>query len=322
MRVAITGGTGFIGRHLARRLAGEGHEVVLIARGLDDRDPTIRSLQGAIYAPVGTSATNELSRVFAGCSAVAHCAGINREIGSQSYDSVHIEGTRNVVRAVKEAGVTKVVLLSFLRARPACRSGYHESKWAAEEIVRTSGLDYTVLKAGVIYGRGDHMLDHLSHAMHTFPVFALVGFRDKPVRPVAVEDVVCVIRAALIDGALSKQTVAVLGPEEMALSEAVRRVADVLRRRPAYVRCPVWVHYALGWVFERMMKAPLVSIAQARILSEGIVEPCGCPDELPEFLRPRLPFSVEQITKGLPPPGRFGLKDLLCSSRTAQDRYR
>lgn len=316
MRVAVTGGTGFIGRHLARRLAGEGHEVVLIARGLDDRDPTIRSVQGAIYAPVGTSDTNELSRVFAGCGAVAHCAGINREIGSQSYDSVHIEGTRNVVRAAKEAGVTKVVFLSFLRARPACSSGYHESKWAAEEIVRTSGLDYTVLKAGVIYGKGDHMLDHLSHAMHTFPVFALVGFRDKPVRPVAVEDVVRVIRAALIDGALSKQTVAVLGPEEMALSEAVRRVADVLRRRPAYVRCPVWVHYVLGCVFERAMRVPLVSIAQARILSEGIVEPCGCPDELPEYLQPRLPFSAEQIRRGLPPPGRFGLKDLRwCEQR-------
>ena len=51
------------------------------------------------------------------------------------------------------------------------------------------GLTYTILKAGVIYGRGDHMLDHLSHAFHTFPVFGLVGLRDRPVRPVAVDDV-------------------------------------------------------------------------------------------------------------------------------------
>lgn len=105
-----------------------------------------------------------------------------------------------MIEAARIAGVAKVALLSFLRARANCGSGYHEAKWAAEEIVRGSGLDYTILKAGVIYGRGDHMLDHLSHALFTFPVFATVGLRDRPVRPLAVEDLVKVLEAALIDG--------------------------------------------------------------------------------------------------------------------------
>ncbi len=97
------------------------------------------------------------------------------------YQNVHIAGTRNVVAAAQSAGVGKFVLISFLRARPNCGSPYHESKWAAEEMVRRSGLDYTILKCGVIYGRGDHMLDHLSHAFYTFPVFALVDFSRFPV---------------------------------------------------------------------------------------------------------------------------------------------
>ena len=58
----------------------------------------------------------------------------------------------------------KIIYLSFLRARPACGSRYHESKWAAEELVRGSGIDHTILKSGVIYGRGDHLLDHVSRA--------------------------------------------------------------------------------------------------------------------------------------------------------------
>src|SRR5690242_9322763 len=107
--------------------------------------------------------------------------------------------------------------MSFLRARPDCGSPYHESKWAAEQIVRHSGLDYTVLKCGVIYGRGDHMLDHLSHAFHTFPLFAFVGFRDKPIRPTAVEDVARIIVAAAVDGQLARQTVPVFGPETLTL---------------------------------------------------------------------------------------------------------
>jgi NADH dehydrogenase len=79
------------------------------------------------------------------------------------------------MRAAERAGVQRLALLSFLRARPDCGSAYHESKWAAEQIVRASGLDWTVLKPGMIYGRGDHMLDHLSRALHTFPVFVRLG---------------------------------------------------------------------------------------------------------------------------------------------------
>src|SRR5262245_13479971 len=152
MRIAITGGTGFVGRHLARELVNEGHEVVLIARGLDRRDDAIRHLTASQLVAVGVEDETGLRKAFAQCDAVSHCAGINREMGRQTYKRVHIEGTRNVVNAAQYAGVKKIVLLSFLRARPGCGSAYHESKWAAEEIVRTSGMDYTILKVGVIYG--------------------------------------------------------------------------------------------------------------------------------------------------------------------------
>jgi len=64
-------------------------------------------------------------------------------------------GTAAVIGAAKRAGVRKIVLLSFLRARPSCGSAYHESKWAAEQMLRASGLDFTILKAGMIYGRRD-----------------------------------------------------------------------------------------------------------------------------------------------------------------------
>ena len=126
-----------------------------------------------------------LAEAFAGCDAVAHCAGINREIGTQTYQKVHVDATRNVVNAAQNAGVKKIMLMSFLRARPNCGSAYHESKWAAEEIVQRSNLDYTIIRAGMVYGRGDHMLDHLSHALYTFPFFAMVGFKEKSIRPLA-----------------------------------------------------------------------------------------------------------------------------------------
>jgi len=310
MRIAITGGTGFVGGHLARALCAEGQEAVLIARGQDRRDPQIFTLPGACFFPADLSDAGELTRAFAACGAVAHCAGINRELGQQSYRRVHVEGTQNVVEAARRAGVGKVVLLSFLRARPHCGSAYHESKWAAEEIVRNAGLDYTVVKAGVIYGRGDHMLDHLSHALHSFPVFALVGLRDKPLRPLAVADLVRILKAALLGDRLSRQTVAVTGPEEMPFREAVRRVGHAVGKSPLVVPMPLVVGRLLAWCAEAVMTIPMVSLAQLRILSEGIVTPLPPCNGVPEDLRPREFFTEEQIRKGLPPAGAFGLRDL------------
>jgi nucleoside-diphosphate-sugar epimerase len=309
VKIAITGGTGFAGSHLARSLVAGGHKVVLLARGADRRDETIFALQGArvVLGSVADRAT--LDEAFAGCDAVAHLAGINRELGSQTYQRVHVQGTRNVVEAMLAAGVSRIAMLSFLRARPGCGSPYHESKWAAEEVIRASALDYTILKSGMVYGRGDHMLDHLSRGLQTFPVFPLVGMREQPIRPVAVEDAIRILQAALVDGRLSRKTVAVLGSEEMRLSDAVRRVGQVVGRRPIYLRLPVWMHYGLAQLFERTMKIPLVARAQVRILAEGVVEPGPLAEPLPDDLLPSTRFTAEQIRRGIPEAGGFGLRD-------------
>jgi uncharacterized protein YbjT (DUF2867 family) len=302
MNVAITGSAGFVGGHLARRLAEEGHEVVPISRrtGVDISDA--RALRDA----------------FSGCDAVAHCAGINREIGAQTYQAVHVEGTQRVVDAARLAGVQRITFMSFLRARPSCRSPYHESKWAAEEIVRASGLEYTIVKAGMTYGRGDHMLDHLSHALHTIPVFATVGMTELPIRPLAVDDLVGVLRASIVDRRLSRQTVAVVGAEELRLSDAVRRVAGVLGTRVVVVPSPIALQYVLAQLFEWTMTIPLVAKAQVRILSEGVVEAATPCDPLPADLVPRQRFTDDAIRAGLPAAGRFGLRDLrYCHSRKA-----
>lgn len=257
-----------------------------------------------------------LIRAFQGCDAVAHCAGINREIGTQTYQAIHVDATQNVADAAKAAGVRRIALLSFLRARPDCGSGYHESKFAAEEIIRRSGLDFTILKAGVTYGKGDHLLDHVSHALHTFPIFLKVGMREKPCAPLAVEDLTRILVASLVEGRLTNQTVAVVGPETMVLSEAVRRIARVTGKRPIFLPSPICLHYAMAAIFERTMAVPLESFAQVRILSESLVEPAGfVSSQLPEDLIPRVAFTDDQIRKGLPAQGGFGLSHCLRRSQ-------
>jgi uncharacterized protein YbjT (DUF2867 family) len=312
MKIAITGGTGFVGSHLASRLVAEGHEVVILSRSADWRNHVLHAKPGVTRVSAGVCEIDALTIAFAGCDAVAHCAGINREIGSQTFQNVHVGGTRNVVDAAKRADVKRIALMSFLRARPDCGSPYHESKWAAEETVRKSGLDYTIVKAGMVYGRGDHMLDHLSHAFFTLPLLATVGFKEKAIRPLAIEDLVHVLRAALVDGRLANKAIALTGAEELNLSEAARRVAQVVGRRAWIFPAPIWFHRALAVVCEWTMKVPLVAKAQVQILIEGVVEPATACDALPPDLAPTRRFTPEQIRGGLPKPGPFGLHDLRC----------
>jgi uncharacterized protein YbjT (DUF2867 family) len=296
-RLAIAGGSGFVGRHVAERLRAGGDDVVVLSRrtGLDLSRPDVAALTTALD----------------GCDALVHCAGINREIGSQTYDAVHIEGTRALIEAARAAHVGHISILSFLRARPDGPTAYHRSKWAAEELVRSSGIPYTVLKAGVIHGRGDHMLDHLSHALHTFPVFGLVGMREQPVRPVAVHDVARIlVAAARGDRRLRDVTLAVLGPDALPLGTAVRRVASAIGREPHYVRLPISAHLALARVCEATMRVPLISIAQVHILAEGVTEVAPFGDEPPADLRPTTPFDLDSIRAGLPVAGGFGCRDL------------
>lgn len=291
MRIAITGGTGFVGRHLAARL--DPADTVVISRRTGIRIDDVDALAAA----------------FAGCDVVVHAAGINREIGEQTFQRVHVEGTRAVVDAAQRAGVARIVMVSFLRARPNCGSGYHETKWAAEELIRESGIDHTILKASMMYGPGDHMVDHVSRAVKTWPVFATVGFRERAVRPIPIDDFVEVMLAA-IQGRIPDSTVAVMGAEELPLGDAVRRIARVVGRTPLFIPVPVWTIRMLAQLTEWTMTVPLVAKAQARMLAEGVSEPAPWAPEPPFDIRPSHPFSDESIRAALPAEGRFGWGDV------------
>ncbi|HSK88819.1 MAG TPA: hypothetical protein VK880_10700, partial [Anaerolineales bacterium] len=191
-------------------------------------------------------------------------------------------------------------LVSYLHARPNVRSAYHTSKWEGEEIVRQSGLNYTILKAGLVYGEGDHLLNNLGNLLRKLPVFATVGLREKTVRLIAVEDLVAVILATLTDDRLARRTVAVLGPEEFPFSTAARRIANVMGKPSLIVLpFPVFAQRLLAWASGFMPK-PLISASQVQMLADGISVPLPDSQPLPEDLAPKTRFTEEQIRKGLP----------------------
>jgi len=299
MKIAITGGTGFIGRHLARDLISRGYEVVIVSRGKYTRNT--QPIEGARFVSLDINDTAKLTEAFRGCNAVAHCAGTSTETADQTYQRLHVDGARSAVTAAENAGVKKFVLVSYLSIRPNVNSNYHSTKWQGEEIVRASKLNYTILKAGLVYGQGDHLINNLSNLFKKMPIFATVGMREKNVRLLAVDDLVDVIRLCLLEeNRFSRQSVAVTGPEEFPFSQAARRIAKAMGKSILVLPFPVLFQRILAWFSEGFMPKPLVTKSQVQMLADGISQPTPESIPLPEDLQPKTRFTDEQIRIGLP----------------------
>lgn len=196
--VAITGATGFIGRHVARRLAQAGWSLRLLARRPEAAEAL--GLPGAAVVPGSLEDPASLQRLVAGAEAVVHAAGLVKASNRRSFFAVNAEGTRRLVEAAQgeAAGAPAFVLISSLAAREPGLSAYAASKHAGEEAVRAAGtrLQWTVLRPPAVYGPGDREI---------LPLFRAIaaGLGPMPARPAArlsvlhVEDLAAAVAAVL-----------------------------------------------------------------------------------------------------------------------------
>jgi uncharacterized protein YbjT (DUF2867 family) len=302
MLIAITGGTGFLGGHLTEALLHAGHEVRILSRRPQENSGKFAHHPKVGFRALSLSDDQKLNEALSDCDAVAHLSGINREIQAGDFQACHVQSTKHIVVAAQKAHLKKIIYISYLRARPDKTSKYLQSKWDGEEAVRAASLDYTVIKPGLCFGPRDQMIASIVHTLQLTPLlgfFTTVGWLEKTVRPIYVGDMTRIMVEALTESALSCKTVAVVGPEELKLSEAVKRVAKVIGKSIVIVPTPALLQYALAWSMEKVMRYPIVSVPQIRMLAEGMSEPVGNVDPLPFELQPKTYFTEEQIELSL-----------------------
>jgi len=296
--IAVVGGTGFLGRHVVETLEKAGYSVRALSRrvGFDALHPNPIDLQGV--------------------DAVVNLAGIKREDGSQTFQAVHVDLVRNVIGAMKVAGVRRLIHISVVVARAAPGLPYHDSKWRGEEIVRASDLDWTILRPGVIYGEGDDMLTHLALMIRTAPVFPIVGDGTSPMRPVDVRDVAAAV-AATLHRPVAQKTYEIVGPDRLTLREVVKRVAEAMELPLSIWSMPLALMHLPVRIMEATMRQPLSTRAQLAMLAEGLDgDPAPARSDLDirtiaftaEHLRPVLaklasatPFSLRLFSAQNPP---------------------
>lgn len=220
--VLVTGGTGFVGSHLVRRLVDLGYEVRVLTRR--SKKPRTLPLVRCTIVEGDPLDPEVCRRATLGTDAVIHLIGILRESRSTSYREAHVQTTRVLLAAAKGNGVRRWLHMSALGSRPYAPSRYHQTKWTAEELVRSSELHWTIFRPSVIYGSGDHFLtvfrELLSRPLFRyFGILPLPGGGASPLQPVAVEDVVTAFtRALLLPKTIGREYV-LSGPDRVSLAE-------------------------------------------------------------------------------------------------------
>jgi len=288
--IAVVGGTGFLGRHVSAALREAGWTVRVLSRrtGCDARSIDPAPLRG--------------------CEAVVNLAGIKREEGAQTFESVHVDLVARLIDAMRTAGVVRLVHISVVVARPDALRPYSDTKWRGEERIRTSGLDWTILRPGVIYGVGDDLLAHLSLLLRISPVIPVVNDGRSLMMPVDARDVARGVVGALKNPQTGGKTLEIVGPERLTLRAVVHRVAEAMG-------LPIWIWPTPAALLrlpvslmEWTMRQPPSTRAQLAMLVEGLVgDPEPARKEL--GLEPA-PFTPDRLRPLLAAAGQLPRREI------------
>lgn len=303
--ILIIGGSGFVGRAVASRLAAAGAALRIPTRH-EARGGHLRVLPQAEVVEADVHDPAALAALMEGQDAVVSLVGVLHSRPGKPYGPdfarAHVELPAKIVAACGRAGVGRLVHISALGADPAGPSEYQRSKAAGEEAIRGAGpgLAWTLLRPSVIFGRDDHFLNLFAGLLRVFPVLPLAGAGTR-FQPVWVEDVAETVAHCLAEPVAAGQTLAVAGPGVYTLAELVGYVGRLIGRPRPVIPLPE----ALGMVQARFLEwAPNPVMSRDNIRSmrvDNVLGPAGGPP-LPFGLTPHALEAVAPLYLGQAAP--------------------
>jgi len=238
MKILVTGGTGFVGRHLCRELKSRGHSVTALARR-----PSAGELPGGVEKAMGdVTAYDSLVEPMEGKDLVVNLVALSPLFkpsgGDEMHDRVHRKGTENVVRAAEETGVEKILQMSALGADPDGATAYIRAKGAAEEIVKSSSLRYVIFRPSVIFGDGGEFVPFTKKLAPPY-LTPLPGGGKTGFQPIWIGDLTPILADGIEDDAYDGGVYEIGGPERLTLAEVARTVHGSEGRPSTVVPVPM-----------------------------------------------------------------------------------
>ena len=324
--VTIYGGSGFLGRYIARRMAKEGWRVRVAVRR--PNEALFVKPYGAVgqVEPVLCNIRDDASvRVaMTGADAVVNCVGILNELGRNRFDTVQAEGAGRIARLAAEMGVATLVHVSAIGADAQSDSAYQRSKAAGEAAVAEAFPGAVILRPSILFGTEDTFFNRFAAMTRLGPVLPIVGAETR-FQPVYVDDVA----QAAVAGILGRAAPGIYelgGPDVETFRDLMRRMLRVVERRRMVVGLPFWVARIMasgfdmvqmvtgGLVENRMLTRDQVrSLSRDNVVSDGAkglrdlgIQPTPMGTILPDYLWRFRPsgqyFMIKASAKNLRKP--------------------
>lgn len=239
--------------------------------------------------------SESLENALQGVDTVIHLIGIIVEPKGESFETIHTQGTRNLVEACKKTGVRRFIYISALGARENARSRYHRTKWEAEQEVISSGMEYVILRPSIMIGERGDFIRLLSNVVRKAPIVPIID-GDTKVQPIYVENTVdCLVRS-ISDPETTNRIFEIAGPEETTYRELFHTMIDVLESKKLTVEIPLWLMDPAAYILERIMDKPPITTQQLIMLHEDNI--CSI-DEMQEVFHLNLVPVREALVHAL-----------------------
>ncbi|WP_299651107.1 complex I NDUFA9 subunit family protein [uncultured Tateyamaria sp.] len=248
--VTIYGGSGFVGRYIARRMAKAGWRVRVAVR---------RPNEAIFVKPYGVVGQVEpvlcnirddasVAQVMTGADAVVNSVGILAKHGKNTFEAVQSEGAARIARIAAEQGVTRMVHVSAIGADTESPSDYARTKAEGEAAVLEHMPDAVILRPSIVFGAEDEFFNRFASMTRFGPILPVVGAGTR-FQPVYVDDVAKAAEQALTSN-VDAGVYELGGPDVRTFRELMAVMLDVIRRRRAVVNIPFWAASIMGFGFD------------------------------------------------------------------------
>lgn len=261
--ILITGATGFVGSHLVRRLSTEGEHPRCLARSRE-KAQHILPLDQIDLAVGDTTNAASLASAMQGVDTVIHSAFITadlKESRNATYYGVNVEGTKNVVEAAKQAGVQKIIVVSGLGTKPDKPGSYMQGRYLAEQAVKESGLQWSILQPSIQFGEHAAFFKGLADLIRVAPVVPVVGNSKLKFQPIWVEDVVTCLTKMIRDPERTGKTSVVGGPDYFTYGEILDMLAQSLGKNRLKAPAPVPLVRLGAAILQTVLAKPPITTA-------------------------------------------------------------
>jgi uncharacterized protein YbjT (DUF2867 family) len=268
--VTIFGGSGFVGRYIARRMAKEGWRVRVAVR---------RPNEALFVRPYGTPGQVEpvacnirddasVRAALRGADAVVNCVGILNRSGRNSFDAVQAEGAGRIARIASTEGVAHLVQISAIGADAGSDSAYSRTKAEGEAAVLAAFPGAVILRPSIIFGTEDGFFNRFASMARLGPILPVVGANTR-FQPVYVDDVALAAVKGVLGGA-DAGVYELGGPEVDSFRGLMQRMLAVIQRRRAVVNVPFWAASLMGFAFDALQAVTLGLIENKMITRDQV----------------------------------------------------